>query len=124
MGSNFTWDTSKFENPRHMEQKLQRALYGVVKYWDGPVERWMKHNAPWNDRTTNARNGLFATAQRSAHRIMEATFAIVLGHTVDYGVYLEEGTENMKARPIIWPAIERFAPKVIGMLTKILNRMG
>jgi HK97 gp10 family phage protein len=107
-----------------MEEKLQRALYGVVKYWDGPTERWMKHNAPWTDRTTNARNGLFAIAQKSRRAIMEATFAIVLGHSVDYGVYLEEGTENMRAQPIIWPAIERFAPKVIGMLTKIMDRMG
>lgn len=107
-----------------MEEKLQRALYGVVKYWDGPVERHMKHNAPWTDRTTNARNGLFATAQKSAARVMESTFAIVLGHTVDYGVYLEEGTENMAARPIIMPTIKIYAPKVIGTLTKILNRLG
>ena len=124
MGSSFTWDISKFKNPRHMEEKLQRALYGVVKYWDGPTERWMKHNAPWTDRTTNARNGLFATAQKSSHRIMSATFAIVLGHTVDYGIYLETKDENEGGRPIIWPAIQRFAPKVIGMLTKIMDRMG
>jgi HK97 gp10 family phage protein len=124
MGSSFTWDTSKFENPKHMEDKLQRALYGVVKYWDGPVERHMKHNAPWTDRTTNARNGLFAKAVKSAASIAASTFAIVLGHTVDYGVYLEEGTENMEARPIIWPTIELYAPKVMTTLSKILDRMG
>lgn len=122
--ANFTWDLSRFKSPRHMEEKLQRALYGVVKYWDGPVERYMKHNAPWTDRTTNARNGLFATAQKSATRIMESTFAIVLGHSVDYGVYLEEGTSKMRARPIIMPTIRIYAPKVIGTLTKILNRLG
>ena len=103
MASGFTWDTSKFKSVEHMEDKLQRALYGVVKYWDGPTERWMKHNAPWTDRTTNARNGLFAIAQKSASRIADSTFAIVLGHTVDYGVYLEEGTENMEARPVVGP---------------------
>lgn len=124
MASTFEWDTSKFESPKHMELKLQRALYGVVKYWDGPVERYMKHNAPWTDRTTNARNGLFATAQKSGTRIATSNFAIVLGHTVDYGVYLEEGTENMKARPIIMPTIKVYAPKVMKTLTKILNRMG
>jgi HK97 gp10 family phage protein len=107
-----------------MEEKLQRALYGVVKYWDGSVERYMKHNAPWTDRTTNARNGLFATAQKSAKSIMGSTFAIVLGHSVDYGVYLEEGTQNMAAKPIIMPTIRIYAPKVVGTLTKILNRLG
>lgn len=124
MGASFTWDTSKFKSAKHMEAKLQRALYGVVKYWDGPIERHMKHNAPWTDRTTNARNGLFAVAQKSGRTIAGSTFAIVLGHSVDYGVYLEEGTENMRARPIVMPTIQIYAPKVIGTLTKILDRMG
>jgi HK97 gp10 family phage protein len=121
--ASFTFDASKFEDPKIMEKKLQRALFGVVKYWDGPIEAHMKHKAPWNDRTTNARNGLFAVAKKSTENIMAATFAIVLGHSVDYGVYLEEGTENMKARPIIMPTIRLYAPKVIKTLTKILNRL-
>lgn len=123
MASSFQWDTSKFESPVVMERKLQRALFGVVKYWDGPVERHMKHHAPWTDRTTNARNGLFATAQKSDKGIDESTFAIVLAHTVDYGIYLED-PNSKSARPIIMPTIELFAPKVIRTLTKILNRMG
>jgi hypothetical protein len=124
VASGFTWDMSRFEDPRDMERKLQRALHGVVEYWDGPVERHMKHNAPWTDRTTNARNGLFATAQRSGKNIASSTFAIVLGHTVDYGVYLEEGTENMAARPIIMPTIRLYAPKVMATLKSLLDRMG
>jgi HK97 gp10 family phage protein len=103
-----------------MEAKLQKALHATVKYWDGPVERWMKHNAPWTDRTTNARNGLFAVARKVSSTI----YSIIVGHSVDYGVYLEEGTENMRARPIIRPAIEAFAPKVIASLVKLLDRMG
>lgn len=120
MASSFTWDTSKFESPKHMERKLERALHGVVRYWDGPVETWMKHNAPWQDRTTNARNGLFAVAKK----IAAGLYAIILGHTVDYGVYLEDGTENMQAYPIVGPAIQRFAPKVMKTLHKILDRIG
>jgi hypothetical protein len=123
-GSSFTFDMSKFKSPKKMEEKLQRALYGVVKYWDGPVERYMKHNAPWTDRTTNARNGLFATAQKSQSTIAASNFAIVLGHTVDYGIYLEAKPEDEGGRPIIMPTIKRYAPKVIKTLTKILNRMG
>ncbi len=132
MGSSFSFDMSRFESPLHMEKKLQRALYGVVKYWDGPVERHMKHHAPWNDQTSNARNGLFATAQKSHASIDESTFAIILAHTVDYGVYLEEGhdqqtkrgTIHVAARPIIMPTIRLYAPKVVATLTKILDRLG
>lgn len=124
MATSFTWDTSKFKSVKHMEDKLQRALYGVVKYWDGPVEAYMKHNAPWNDRTSNARNGLSARAQKSASTIAASTFAIVLSHSVDYGIYLEDGTRNMRARPIIMPTIHVYAPKVMRTLTKILDRLG
>lgn len=124
MASSFQWDTSSFKSAKHMEDKLQRALYGVVKFWDGPVEEHMKHHAPWTDRTTNARNGLSATAQKSGSTIAGSTFAIVLSHSVDYGVYLEEGTENMKARPIIMPTIELYAPRVVKTLTRILDRLG
>lgn len=119
MASSFFFDTSGFKSPQEMERKLLRAVGANMRYWDGPVERWMKHNAPWNDRTTNARNGLFAVARR----VSQTLFSIIVGHTVDYGVYLEEGTENMRARPIIRPAIAMFSPKVIATLVKILDRL-
>lgn len=148
MASSFSFDMSRFENPKVMELKLQRALYGVCKYWDGRVEAYMKQKAPWTDRTTNARNGLSATAQKSGSRIMASNFAIVLSHSVDYGVYLElghrvvsgsgesdEGLNRLDSdegavdgfvapRPIIMPTIEVYGPKVIKTLTKILNRLG
>jgi len=107
-----------------MEAKLQRAIYGVVKYWDGPVERHMKHNAPWSDRTTNARNGLRAEAGKSGRTIAGSTFFIMLWHSVTYGLFLELGTRYMQARPIIVPTMRIYAPKVIGTLTKILDRLG
>lgn len=124
MASSFEWDTSKFKSPKHMEDKLQRALYGVCKFWDGPVEEHMKHNAPWTDRTTNARNGLSATAQKSANSVAASTFAIVLSHSVDYGIYLETKPTNEGGRPIIMPTIEMYAPKVMKTLSKILDRLG
>jgi hypothetical protein len=123
VASGFSWDTSKFKSVKHMEDKLQRALYGVVKYWDGPVERYMKHNAPWTDRTTNARNGLTAVAQKSGSTIAASNFAIVLSHSVDYGIYLED-EQYKSARPIIMPTIKIYAPKVMKTLTKILDRLG
>jgi hypothetical protein len=123
VASSFRWDTSNFNSVKHMEEKLQRALYGVCKYYDGPVERYMKHNAPWTDRTTNARNGLSATAQKSGRTILGSVFAIILSHAVTYGIYLED-TKYKSARPIILPTIKVYAPKVIGTLTKILDRLG
>lgn len=117
MGS-FSFDTSTFKSPKHMEAQLLRAVAATMKFHQGPAEKYMKHNAPWHDRTSNARNGLKARAKRSGKK-----FFIILFHTVDYGIYLENGTENMRARPIIRPTIAVYAPKVVLTLTKILDRL-
>lgn len=114
----FSFDKGKFTTQKQFDQRLGRAVFGVAKYWDGRIESHMKQNAPWNDRTTNARNGLFATATK-----LGDAFAIILGHSVTYGIYLELGTRFMRARPIIVPTIEEFAPKVMQTLSKILSRL-
>lgn len=114
----FSFDTSKFE-PKKLDQRLNRALFATAKYWDGRCEAHMKQKAPWTDRTTNARNGLFATAVKKG----QGLYAIILAHSVSYGIYLELGTQYMKARPIIVPTIRLYAPKVMATLTKILNRL-
>ena len=117
--ASFRFDTSHFASAKDMEKKLQRAAFAVVNYYDGRVEAHMKHNAPWTDRTTNARNGLFAKAFKEGGK----HFFIVLGHRVDYGIFLEEGTENMAARPIVRPTMDLFGPRVMKAYTRILDRL-
>jgi HK97 gp10 family phage protein len=119
LASGFTMNLDVFKNVKHLDTKIERAIYGVCKYWDGPVERHMKHAAPWHDRTTNARNGLAARAAKLAKGI----YGIILSHAVDYGIYLERGTRYMHARPIINPTIDIYAPKVIAFTTKLLDRL-
>lgn len=110
---------------KQMDRKLNRAAFGVCKYWDSRIETHMKHKAPWKDRTTNARNGLFADAVKVSKRV----FAIILAHSVTYGIYLELGTHNedgsvrMKARPIIIPTLNAYGPKVMKTFKKILDRL-
>jgi HK97 gp10 family phage protein len=104
---------------KKMDVKLNRAAFGVCKYWDSRIEAHMKHKAPWKDRTTNARNGLFAVATKFSGRV----FGIILAHSVTYGIYLERGTRYMRARPIIIPTLETYAPKVIKTFHKILNKL-
>lgn len=118
-GSHFTLDTSKFKGTKHLDQKVERALFGVCKYWDGKVETYMKHNAPWHDRTTNARNGLAARAAK----LGAGLYAIILSHAVDYGIYLERGTRYMRARPIIQPTIDIYSIKVMVFLTNLMDRL-
>jgi HK97 gp10 family phage protein len=118
--SSFRWDTSNFKSPKIMERKLQRAVFGVVNRWDGKIEAHMKHNAPWTDRTSNARNGLRAQAAAFS----KTSYGILLTHGVTYGIYLELGTRYMRARPIIIPTMEEFGPRVVASLVKLLDRLG
>ena len=104
--------------PKQLDRKVVRAAYGTCKYWSTRSETWMKHNAPWKDRTTNARNGLFANAVK-----LGKSFAIILAHSVNYGIYLERGTRYMKARPVIVPALQMFGPRVMQSFQKLLDRL-
>lgn len=115
---NFSFDRSRF-TPEQLDKRLNRAIFGVARYWDGRCEAHMKQHAPWTDRTSNARNGLFARAVKLGRGL----YAIILAHSVTYGIYLEVGTEKMEARPIIVPTMELFGPKVTRMLRKILDRI-
>lgn len=117
MASGFKMDTSRFKSAKHMEDKLDRAIQGTCRFWDGKIEASMKLNAPWTDRTSNARNGL-----RAVH-VAAAKFKhwILLSHSVEYGIYLEKSNNAKYA--IIMPTIRAYAPRVMGTLTKILNRL-
>ncbi len=71
-------------NLSNWEQRMKAATLALAQNWAGNLEGQMKEKAPWTDRTGNARNGLFGRAGMEGQDIY-----IRLGHTVDYGKYLE-----------------------------------
>lgn len=116
MPSGFTMDTSLFKSGRDLDRRLDRAIRGVCRFWDGRIEAAMKYGAPWTDRTSNARNGLSAEYEQ-----VNGNHGITLSHGVDYGIYLETIQEGKYA--IILPTIRTYAPKVIGTTTKLLDKL-
>lgn len=81
------------------------------------MEAYMKDNAPWTDRTGNARRGL--AAQRVSNGFANT---IVLYHQVSYGIFLETRWNGRYA--IIQPTIEALGPDVMDRLQGVLDRGG
>lgn len=72
---------------------------------------YAKDNAPWADRTGNAREGLDVDVYEEGDTIVWEMF-----HSVDYGLYLETRWNGRFA--IIMPTLELFAPKIGRGLTE------
>ena len=71
-------------NLRDMDDKLRSQLEAMSSLVSTRMESFAKQNAPWTDRTSNARNGLHALVETS-----EDEYKIIIAHGVDYGLWLE-----------------------------------
>ena len=92
---------------------LVSDLEAVTKRYAEITEQSAKDNAPWNDRTGQAREGLVAEGLIDGHDAI-----IALGHTVDYGLWLEVRWSGRYA--IVMPTLEEIAPQY----KAALQRMG
>jgi len=101
-----------------LDERTDLGVAGVVEYWDSRIEAHMKVNAPWTDRTGNARAGLFAKAghQRGQRHWID------LGHRVPYGIWLEVRFAGKYA--IVLPSLILFGPKIMKTLDKLFARLG
>jgi hypothetical protein len=78
------------------------------------MEGAARTNAPWQDDTGVARNGLRQVVARDGDRI-----TISLCHSVDYGPYLELARGGKHA--ILWPTIEQALPQLRAALAGLLR---
>jgi hypothetical protein len=98
-------------------QKYQRGAIGRVvitaNRHAARAETFMREQAVWQNRTWQARRGLYAMAQYDAPR---KVVQITMGYSVYYGVYLEEmqggrfaivGPTRAWMVPQLWAALEK-----------------
>ena len=106
----FTWQVTPEQAFTELvdayENEIHDAIKQIADRYAPDIEAWMKSNAPWTDRTGNARQTLNTEVQEVASIMV----GIILAHGVDYGVFLELSHGGSWA--IIGPAIDYFAPKV------------
>jgi len=82
------------------------AVAGYAKVLAEDILQWMKTNAPWEDRTGDARNELWTDVQHQGFKVL-----IHLGHGVEYGIWLEVRWNGVYA--IIVPALEHYDSHVL-----------
>lgn len=97
------------------QQKVYGAVHMIGEYWAPVIERAAKEDAPWTDRTGNARRGL----QGFVQDLSETTVAIYLKHGMEYGIHLELEYQGRYA--IIIPTLEAHYKPISAMLHKVFS---
>jgi hypothetical protein len=97
--------------------KIKRAMVVASAKTAAEGEAWMKSSAKWRDQTGNARNGLGGQSVVTTNKV-----ATVFYHTVPYGIWLEVRWDGKYA--VIGPAVERFAPRMMGLVAKLAFTQG
>lgn len=96
-------------------QAVRSSVRALADRYAPEIEAYMKANAPWTDRTANARQSLYADVEQVAQDMVD----IILGHGVHYGVYLE--LSNAGAYAIVGPSLDVFAPRIWQDVVRLMS---
>jgi hypothetical protein len=95
-------------------KRMLKAIFTLAEVFAKKIEGYAKANAPWTDRTTNARQGLTGLAIPAATGVV-----IYLYHTMFYGIFLE--TANEGAYAIILKAMEAFYGPLMAAIRSLIG---
>lgn len=114
----FKWVVAPTDVFPQMADKYTKAIFqsgrNVAYEQAEAMEQYAKANAPWTDRTGDAREYLSATVEETG-----PIGTIVLSHGVPYGIWLEVANGGRFA--IIAPTIDVFGPQVMRSLQNMIN---
>ncbi len=97
--------------------RVVAAVKALADYLAQMLQAEMRTNAPWTDRTGNARSGLFSVAEETSKTLV--TIYLSHGHTIYYGVWLEVCHGGKYA--IIEPTSQRNLPVIKKMLDDLFK---
>lgn len=95
--------------------RMKAAVEAYVKSAAKKVESEAKKNAPWTDRTSNARNSIKAEAVWKGNKMV-----LELSGNMDYSIWLEVAREGKYA--ILWPTIQSNSLEILEGMRGLLNR--
>jgi hypothetical protein len=142
-GSGFTWVKPPSVISKGIVDygaRVEAALYAIAGKWGQDVQDEARQNATWEDRTGNARSGIFYAVDGlgmgtligeispGAKALMgdtsveagnDKTLVIVVSHTVFYGKFLELSHSGKHA--IIMSTIEKNLPRLKQLIERIFK---
>lgn len=116
-GGRVVWTSDSLTHGlRWFKANVEGELSDELDSFANEVEAYMKEEAPWEDRTGDARNTLSAT--RYEHGDVQG---LLLAYGVEYGVFLEFKFGGRDA--IIIPTLEVMGPEMMHRTQGLLNRV-
>lgn len=99
----FRWQRSPSQawNMQLYRSAIFARVLAVMASYQGRIEGDTKQNAPWMDRTGNARQTLFARVL-----VVDRSILLVAAQSVTYGVYLE--LKNGGRYAVILPTLQNY----------------
>ena len=110
----FSTNSTLDEGIRQFEFKTRQGMIEFAEEFAKELQQYAQTQAPWNDRTGDARGGLEAAADSEGDII-----GIQLYHTVDYGIWLEVRWSGQYA--VILPSIERKGPDLLDKMKRMMD---
>jgi hypothetical protein len=92
---------------------MMKQVHAAMRAWGADAVDRMKADAPWEDRTGDARRGLGWSLDEDMVRP-----TLYLFHSVRYGVYLEVRWNGRYA--IVLPTMESFGPELINYIEEVI----
>ncbi len=113
------WRTPPSELARSLEQygdRVLTAVAAVAQYVATQMQDAAKANAPWEDRTGNARSGLFGTSETD---FAQHVVTIYLSHsaTLNYGLWLEIANEGKYS--VVMSTMEAHYDQLMSLLREV-----
>lgn len=101
-----------------MFEQIEAEIVAVAEQLTDEITEYMKQNAPWTDRTGDARANLYSVVRHAARQSIE----ILLSHgsLIPYGIYLELLHAGRFA--IIAPSVDVWGPRMFHETQAILRR--
>lgn len=103
-----------------VDVRMQRVIGGLFLYAEGEGTDYMKENAPWTDRTGNARAGLHAYVPPSGGEDNDI-FELIFAHSMYYGVFLE--LANSGRYSIIAQTVQHFGDLLMQRISRAFNKV-